>query len=141
VLDREHRCGKAGEPGESLRLIREELRGMRLRGSAKDKSGRSVRVSGVTVSAGLVGCQGPVEAEGRMGTEGEHGGERGVGSRLGCVSGCSQCWFASMGLASACVLCPYFTCRCLGQGLVNVSQENNRDPRDPYELLIHERVC
>jgi hypothetical protein len=94
---------------------------MWLRGGTKDELGRSMRVSGVTVCAGLVGCQGPVEAKGRTGTEGECGGERRVGSGLGCVSGCSQCWFASMGLASACVLCPYFTCRCLGQGLVNVS--------------------
>jgi hypothetical protein len=117
---------------------------MQLRGGTEDKLRQGVRVSGVMVRAGLVGCQGLVEAEGRTGTEGERGrergGERGVGSGLGCVSGCSQCWFASMGLASACVLCPYFTCRCPGQGLVNISQENNRDPRDPYELLIHERM-
>jgi hypothetical protein len=66
---------------------------MRLRGSTKDESGRSVRVSRVMVCAGLVGCQGPV---GRTGTEGERGGECGVGSGLGCVSRCSQCWFASM---------------------------------------------
>jgi hypothetical protein len=111
---------------------------MRLGGGAEDESGRSVRVSRVTVRAGCVGCQGPV---GRTGTEGECGGERGVGSESGCVSGCSQRWFASVGLASACVLCPYFTCRCPGQDLMNVSQENNRDPRDPYELLIHERAC
>jgi hypothetical protein len=91
---------------------------MRLRGSAKDKSGRSVRVSGVTVCAGLVGHQSLV---GRTGTEGECGGERGVGSRLGYVSGCSQHRFASMGLASACVLCPYFTHGCPGRGPVNVS--------------------
>jgi hypothetical protein len=70
-----------------------------------------VRVSGVTVRAGLIGLQGLV---GRTGTEGERRGERGVGSRLGCVSGCSQRRFASVGLASACVLCPYFTCRCPG---------------------------
>jgi hypothetical protein len=113
---------------------------MQLRGGAEDKSGWSVRVSGVTVCAGLVGCQGPVEAKRRTGTKGERSGERRVGSRLGCVSGCSQSQFASMGLASACVLCPYFTCRCPGQGPVNISQENNRDPRDPYELLIHERA-
>jgi hypothetical protein len=94
---------------------------MQLRGGTKDKLGQSVRVSGVTVCAGLVGCQGLVEVEGRTGTKGEHGGEHRVGSGLGCMSGCSQCWFASMGLASACVLCPYFTCRCLGQGPVNVS--------------------
>jgi hypothetical protein len=67
-------------------------------------------------------------------------GECRVGSGLGYVSGCSQCWFASVGLASACVLCPYFTCMYPGQVPVNVSQENNRDPRDPYELLIHERA-
>jgi hypothetical protein len=111
---------------------------MQLRGGAEDESGRSVRVSGVTVRADLVGRQGPV---GRAGTEGECGRERGVGSGLGCVSGCSQRWFTSVGLASACVLCPYFTHRCPGQGPVNVSREKNRDPRDPYELLIHERVC
>jgi hypothetical protein len=98
---------------------------MQLRGGAKDKSGWSMRVSGVMVCAGCVGCQGPV---GRMGTEGERGGERGVDSRLGCVSGCSQHWFTSVGLASACVLCPYFTCRCLGQDPMNVSRENDRDP-------------
>jgi hypothetical protein len=118
VLDGGHGRGKDGEPGESLRPIGEELQGMQLRGSAKDESGQSVRVSRVTVRAGLVGCQGPV---GRAGTEGEHGGERGVGSGSGCVSGCSQHWFISMGLALACVLCLYFTCRCPGQGLVNVS--------------------
>jgi hypothetical protein len=91
---------------------------MQLRGSTKDESGQRVRVSGVTVRAGCVGCQGPV---GRTGMEGEHGGEHGGGSRLGCVSRCSQRWFASVGLASACVLCPYFTCRCPGQDPMNVS--------------------
>jgi hypothetical protein len=106
------------ESGESPRPVREELQGMRLRGGAKDKSGWSVRVSGVTVCAGCIGCQGPV---GRTGTDGERRGERGVGSGLGCVSGCSQRWSASVGLASACVLCPYFTCRCPGQDLMNVS--------------------
>jgi hypothetical protein len=111
---------------------------MQLRGGTEDESGRSMRVSGVTVRAGRVGCQGPV---GMTGTEGERGGERGVGSGLGCVSGCSQCWFARVGLTSACVLCPYFTRRCPGQDPLNVSQENDRDPRDPYELLIHERAC
>jgi hypothetical protein len=111
---------------------------MQLRGGTKDKSGQSVRVSGVTVRVGCIGCQGPM---GTTGTEGECRGERRVGSRSGCVSGCSQCWFARVGLASACVLCPYFTCRCPGQDPMNVSQENNRDPRDPYELLIHERAC
>jgi hypothetical protein len=95
-------------------------------------------VSGVTVHAGRVGRQGPVET---TGTEGERGGERRVGSGSGCVSGCSQRWFARVGLTSACVLCPYFTRRCPGQVPMNVSQENNRDPRDPYELLIHERAC
>jgi hypothetical protein len=113
---------------------------MQVRGGTKDKLGQSMRVSRVTVRAGLVGCQGPAKAEGRTGTKGERSRERRVGSGLGCVSRCSQCWFASMGLASACVLCPYFTCRCPGQGLVKLSQENNRNPRDPYELLIHERV-
>jgi hypothetical protein len=91
---------------------------MRLRGGAKDKSGQSMRVSGVTVRAGCVGCQGPV---GTTRTEGERRGERGVGSGSGCVSGCSQCWFARVGLTSACVLCPYFTCRCLEQDPMNVS--------------------
>jgi hypothetical protein len=91
---------------------------MRLRGSTKDESGRSVRVSRVTVRAGCVGCQGLV---GRTGMEGEHGGEHGMGSGSGCVSGCSQCRFASVGLASACVLCPYFTRRCLGRDPMNVS--------------------
>jgi hypothetical protein len=113
---------------------------MQLRGGTKDKLAQSMRVSRVTVCAGLVGCQGPAKAEGRTGTKEEHGRERGVGSRLGSMSGCSLSQFASMGLASACVLCPYFTCRCPGQGLVKLSQENNRNPRDPYELLIHERV-
>jgi hypothetical protein len=94
---------------------------MQLRGGAEDKLGQVARVSRVTVRAGLVGHQGLVVAEGRTGTKGEHGGERRVDSGLGCVSRCSQHWFASMGLASACVLCPYFTCRCLGQGPVNVS--------------------
>jgi hypothetical protein len=97
-----------------------------------------VRVSGVTVRAGRVGRQGPV---GSTGTEGERGGERGVGSESGCVSGCSQRRFASVGLASACVLCPYFTRSCPGRDPMNVSRENDRDPRDPYELLIHERAC
>jgi hypothetical protein len=64
-----------------------------------------------------------------------------VGSESGCVSGCSQRRFASVGLASACVLCPYFTCSCLGQDPMNISRENDRDPRDPYELLIHKRAC
>jgi hypothetical protein len=91
---------------------------MQLGGGAEDDSGRSVRVSGVTVCAGFVGCQGPV---GRTGTEGERGGECGVGSGSGCVSGCSQHWYASVGLASACVLCPYFTCRCPGRDPMNVS--------------------
>jgi hypothetical protein len=118
VLDGGRRRGKDREPGESLRPIGEELRGMWLRGGAKDESGRSVSVSGVMVRVGLIGCQGPV---GRAGTEGEHGRERRVGSGSGCVSGCSQHWFTSMGLASACVLCPYFTRRCPGQGPVNVS--------------------
>jgi hypothetical protein len=95
-------------------------------------------VSGVTVRAGRVGRQGPV---GTTGTEGERGGERGVGSGSGCVSGCSQRRFARVGLTSACVLCPYFTRRCPGRVPMNVSRENDRDPRDPYELLIHERAC
>jgi hypothetical protein len=132
---------KAGGPGASPRPIREELWGIQLRGGAEDKSGQVAKVSGVTVCAGLVGRQGPAVVEGRTGTKGEHKGERRVGSGLGYVSRCSQRQFASVGLASACVLCPYFTCRCLGQVPVNVSQENNRDPRDPYELLIHERAC
>jgi hypothetical protein len=91
---------------------------MQLRGGAKDKSGRIVRVSGVTVYAGRVGRQGPV---GTTGTEGERGGECGVGSGLGCVSGCSQHRFARVGLTSACVLCPYFTRRCPGRDPMNVS--------------------
>jgi hypothetical protein len=95
-------------------------------------------VSGVTVRAGRIGRQGPV---GTTGTEGEHGGEHGVGSELGCVSRCSQRRFARVGLTSACVLCPYFTCRCPGRVPMNVSQENDRNPRDPYELLIHKRAC
>jgi hypothetical protein len=61
--------------------------------------------------------------------EGERRGERRVGSGLGCVSGCSLRRFARVGLTSACVLCPYFTHRCPGQDPMNVSQENNRDPR------------
>jgi hypothetical protein len=95
-------------------------------------------VSGVTVRVGCVGRQGTV---GTTGTEGERGGERGVGSGSGCVSGCSQRRFARVGLTSACVLCPYFTRRCPGRVPMNVSRENDRDPRDPYELLIHERAC
>jgi hypothetical protein len=91
---------------------------MQLRGGAKDELGRSVRVSGVTVCAGRVGRQGPV---GMTGTEGECGGERGVGSGLGCVSRCSQHRFARVGLTSACVLCPYFTRRCPGRVPMNVS--------------------
>jgi hypothetical protein len=66
---------------------------MQLRGSAKDKSGWSVRVSGVMVRAGCVGCQDPV---GTTGTEGERGGGCRMGSRSECVSGCSQHWFASV---------------------------------------------
>jgi hypothetical protein len=64
-------CAKAEGLGESSRPIGEELRGIQLRGGAKDKSGQVARVSGVTVCAGLVGHQGPAVAEGRTGTKGE----------------------------------------------------------------------
>jgi hypothetical protein len=60
---------------------------MQLRGGTKDKSGQVVRVSRVTVHAGLVGCQGLVVAEGRTGTEGECGREHRVGSGLGVCPG------------------------------------------------------
>jgi hypothetical protein len=94
---------------------------MQLRGGTEDESGQVVKVSGVMVCAGLVGCQSLDVAEGRTGTKGECGRECGVGSGLGCMSGCSQHQFASVDLASAYVLCPYCTHRCPGQGLVNIS--------------------